>query len=103
MSTMLTIQYRMNEQIALASSHHFYNSKLMANKGNQKQTLQDMIKTLPDGQSIPKSRKGFLDTRIPIVWIDHNCPEQNDDLTKSVKNPEEVNIHTHMRTNYLYV
>src|SRR3990167_1255706 len=86
---MLTIQYRMNELISLASSEHFYRSQLFAHPSNQKLVLS----TSEYMQKTTMTQPSFIDANCPIVWIDHICPEQSDDAQKKgTKNPEEVNI-----------
>ena len=93
-STMLTVQFRMNEIIADTSSKYFYKNKLTANSSNSKIDLQGLSKYRP------MTTPHFLNQQTNIVWIDHHFPEQR--LDHGFINKEEANLTLHLLLDLVY-
>lgn len=72
---LLTIQYRMNEEIMNFSSQEMYESKLIADKSVATQRLTDL-----PGVDVNE------DTEMPLIWYD----TQGDDFLESSNEDEEV-------------
>jgi len=72
-NTMLTIQYRMNPEIAQLVSGMMYRGKL---------TTAEEIVNRPHKKTSGET----------ICWVDHYMPETMDEKTKSISNPEEAKL-----------
>src|SRR3990167_4271041 len=78
-SSILTVQYRMHHLIAESSSKFFYEGRLEAAELNKFRTLSGDLPITVQGK--------LVNTKIPIMWIDHEGPEMDREL-----NPVDARI-----------
>ncbi|WP_456342943.1 IGHMBP2 family helicase [Thermovibrio sp.] len=89
LSTMLTVQYRMNEKIMDFPSRHFYGGKLVAAPEVKGHTLADL------GVKEPEKFKEVLDPREPLAFLDTskiNAYEFQPKGSTSYENYEEAKL-----------
>lgn len=84
-STMLRLQFRMNELIALTSNDFFYQGKLLSDKKNQRLCLANY-------SPARNGKSKFFDQSVPIVWIDCQSQETKIIDRKGFNNKEEANL-----------
>ncbi len=87
-SSMLRIQYRMNEKIMGFSNQKFYEGKLIADESVKDHTIADL------GLSQPSSYEEVLDST-PVVFVDTTgmeAPESLPDRSTSYQNLAEANL-----------
>ncbi len=87
-SSMLRIQYRMNEKIMGFSNQKFYEGKLIADESVKDHTIADL------GLSQPSSYEEVLDSA-PVVFVDTTgieAPESLPDRSTSYQNLAEANL-----------
>ncbi|SNR71077.1 IGHMBP2 family helicase [Desulfurobacterium atlanticum] len=90
LSSMLTVQYRMNEKIMRFPSEEFYDGKLVADESVKNHTLADFELDSPPG-----SYKDILDVAQPVVFADTsniNAFEFKPSGSTSYENYEEAII-----------
>ncbi len=92
LSTMLTVQYRMNEKIMKFPSEEFYDGKLVADDSVKNHTLKDLIS---DIVKIPDSYKAILNPEEALTFADTsqiNAFEFKPSGSTSYENYEEAKL-----------